>query len=91
MNSCLTVVALCCLSWMTVSKNGLDISSATSEAAFSCFAQQTATFVVIQAYMDHGAVNTNAPQNLKNAKNTGFSADIYMKSCPTKNATEQVS
>ena len=66
------LTVLLCLSWSVVSKNGLDITLATSEATFSCFSQQTATFVVVQGYMDQGTVNPNALQNLKNAKTKGF-------------------
>ena len=79
-----TILLLCFVCWASMSKNGLDITQPTTDANFSCFSQQGATFVIVQGYLSHGGVNTNALQNLKNAKSRGFATDIYMSNCPGK-------
>jgi hypothetical protein len=85
-----SALILCLLCWIGFSKNGLDIALSTTDATFSCFSQQGATFVIVQAYMGYGGVNSNALQNLKNARNRGFQTDIYMGNCPGKDAYVQI-
>jgi uncharacterized protein (DUF1501 family) len=43
--------------YIVSARNGLEVSQPYTDATFSCFAQQTASFVVVQAYISSGNIN----------------------------------
>lgn len=77
------IVALSC-------KNGLDIFQVYPDDTYTCFAQESKSYIVVQAYQPYGGVSPRAEQNLRQAKNRGFETDIYMNFCNSKDPVAQV-
>ena len=71
-------------------RNGIDISQVYPDDTFTCFAQQGISYVSVQAYQPQGGKSPRADQNLRQAKNRGLSADIYMNFCNSKDPVAQV-
>lgn len=44
---------------------------------------------IIRAYHSFGAIDTDAPANIKRANQAGFLTDVYLFPCRGKNATQQ--
>lgn len=73
---------------------GVDLSTSTSQSAFTCLKNQSYDFVIVRAYQSIGKPDHSAPSTIANAKAAGFKyVDVYMFPCPTcsKTASEQVS
>ena len=82
-----TIALIVCIAY---SRGGVDVANGYTDYHFSCFAQNGASFAVVEAYMPYGGINSDAVTNLKFAKNRGFATDISMSHCPAKNPSDQV-
>lgn len=72
---------------------GVDLSTPTSQSAFSCLKNQGYDFVIVRAYHSFGSPDKNAVISIANAKAAGISlVDVYMFPCPKclKSAKDQV-
>lgn len=84
------LLLISCFVFGAYSANGVDLFAASSVATFSCFKNSGYTFAVIRAFRSSGILDTNAANNLQNAKAAGLSTDIYMFPCRGKDPTSQV-
>ncbi len=73
---------------------GIDLSTSTSQTAFSCLKNQGYDFLIVRAYQSVGEPDRSASSTITNAKAAGFNnVDVYMFPCPkcSKSARDQVS
>ncbi|KAH3745160.1 glycosyl hydrolase family 25 protein [Pelomyxa schiedti] len=95
MKSSVLVTACIVLLSATVSEcaSGLDVASLISQDTFSCLVTNYSySFAIVRAYHSYGAVDTNAPPTLLNAKNAGIKyRDVYHFPCYGKAATGELS
>jgi GH25 family lysozyme M1 (1,4-beta-N-acetylmuramidase) len=70
--------------------NGVDIATALTTNTFTCLKNSGNTFAIVRAFRSTGVLDSNANQNLNNAKSAGLSTDVYMFPCRGKNPTTQV-
>jgi GH25 family lysozyme M1 (1,4-beta-N-acetylmuramidase) len=69
---------------------GVDVSQLFSTSTYQCMKNSGYHFVVPRAYHSYGGVDTNAVQNLQNAKAAGLVTDVYLFPCKSKSASAQV-
>lgn len=72
---------------------GVDLSTPTSKAAFSCLKGQGYEFVIVRAYLSSGRPDSAATATLASAQDAGIAyTDVYLFPCPkcSKSAAEQV-
>lgn len=72
------------------SANGIDLFAASSVATFTCFKNSGYSFAIIRAFRSSGILDTNAANNIQNARAAGLSTEIYMFPCRGKDPTSQV-
>ena len=63
---------------------------ASSFKSFPCMKDLGFEHSIIRAYHSYGAIDTVAPENIRQSNLNGFSTDVYMFPCRGKNATQQV-
>ena len=68
---------------------GIDSFHPLTVDTLKCFKKNGYYFVIPRAYRSFGAVDNNALQSLKNAKNLSMHADIYMWPCFGKDPVQQ--
>jgi len=56
---------------------------------YTCLKQQGYDRSIIRAYHSYGAIDTDAPSNIKLSNQAGLATDVYMFPCKGKNATFQ--
>lgn len=56
---------------------------------YTCLKQQGFDRAIIRAYHSYGAVDQDAPSNIKLSNEAGLATDVYMFPCRGKNATVQ--
>lgn len=72
---------------LTLSANVVDLAGQFSD--YTCLKQQGYDRAIIRAYHSYGAIDLDAPQNIKLSNQAGLATDVYMFPCRGKNATLQ--
>lgn len=57
---------------------------------YPCMKQAGFEHSIIRAYHSYGAIDVDAPENIRQSNQAGLSTDVYMFPCRGKNATIQV-
>ena len=86
----LAIVLFHCLVILAMSANGIDLYSPTSISTFTCLKNSGNSYAIIRAFRSSGIFDTNANNNLQNAKAAGLTPDIYMFPCRGKDPSAQV-
>jgi len=71
----------------THSGNVVDLAGVFSD--YTCIKQQGYERAIIRAYHSYGAIDLDAPSNIKLSNAAGLATDVYMFPCRGKNATMQ--
>ena len=88
--SALLLASLCISS--TLATKGVDLATAVSQSTFECFKSNGMSFAIPRAYKSYGTFDSNAINNIKNARAAGIQyVDVYMFPCRGKSASDQVS
>jgi hypothetical protein len=69
------------------SANVIDLAGKFSN--YACVKQQGYDRTIIRAYHSYGAIDLDAPNNIKLSNAAGLATDVYMFPCRGKNATVQ--
>lgn len=79
----LSLFFLCCHVCCVIAVEGMDVSSVVSQETFECIlSNKSFDFVIVRAYHSYGAVDTNAPITLANAKAAGIpDRNVYIFPC----------
>jgi len=79
----------CCVKGSPAAGNyGTDVSTAVSTTNFTCMKNSNYNWVVVRAYRSSDTVDTNACNNLNNARSVGITArDAYIFPCPKCSST----
>ncbi len=83
-----TILILSVLITLAVSADVVDLAGKFSN--YTCLKQQGYERSIIRAYHSYGAIDTDAPNNIKLSNAAGLATDVYMFPCRGKNATTQV-
>ena len=83
-----TILILSVLITLAVSADVVDLAGKFSN--YTCLKQQGYERAIIRAYHSYGAIDTDAPNNIKLSNAAGLATDVYMFPCRGKNATTQV-
>lgn len=67
---------------------GVDIAGKFSN--FTCLKSSGRDLAIIRAYHSYGAIDTDAPANIRQSNLAGLLTDVYLFPCRGKNATLQV-
>jgi GH25 family lysozyme M1 (1,4-beta-N-acetylmuramidase) len=67
--------------------NVVDLAGVFSD--YTCLKQQGYDRAIIRAYHSYGAIDLDAPNNIKLSNAAGLATDVYMFPCRGKNATMQ--
>jgi len=86
-----TIIIIFALMQISLGNKGVDVSVAVSSTSWTCLKSNGMSFMVARAWKSYGAFDSNAPNNLKNARSAGISyTDVYMFPCRSQSATTQV-
>ena len=89
MKTALITAAVCI--GATIATKGVDYSTAQSLATHQCWKNNGISFAIPRAWSSYGAFDTNAINNVRNARSAGIPyVDIYMFPCAGKSAVNQV-
>lgn len=72
---------------VTFSANVIDLAGRFSN--YTCLKSNGYDRTIIRAYHSYGAIDLDAPNNIKLSNAAGLSTDVYMFPCRGKNATTQ--
>ncbi len=72
---------------LSYSANVVDLAGSFSD--YNCLKQQGYSRAIIRAYHSYGAIDLDAPNNIKLSNAAGLATDVYMFPCRGKNATLQ--
>jgi hypothetical protein len=67
---------------------GVDIAGQFNN--YTCLKAAGKDLAIIRAYHSYGAVDTDAPNNIKQSNFAGLLTDVYFFPCRGKNATTQM-
>lgn len=81
----LAILALLQFGWAAL---GVDISGKFNN--FTCLKESGRDLAIIRAYHSYGAIDTDAPNNIRQSNLAGLLTDVYLFPCRGKNATTQV-
>ena len=82
-----TLLALLC--GLSMATKGVDFSTPLSESNFQCLKGYDYTFAIPRAWKSYGAFDTEAINNIKNARAAGMAhVDVYMFPCRGKSAAD---
>jgi hypothetical protein len=84
----ISLILLLALLHLSDAALGVDISGRFNN--FTCLKDAGRDLAIIRAYHSYGAVDTDAPDNIKQSNMAGLLTDVYMFPCRGKNATTQV-
>ncbi len=69
------------------SANVVDLAGVFND--YTCLRQQGYDRAIIRTYHSYGAIDLDAPNNIKLSNAAGLATDVYMFPCRGKNATMQ--
>lgn len=72
---------------ISYSANVVDLAGVFND--YTCLKQQGYERTIIRAYHSYGAIDLDAPNNIKLSNAAGLATDVYMFPCRGKNATMQ--
>jgi hypothetical protein len=78
------------LALLHTSKSALGVDISGKFNNFTCLKDSGRDLAIIRAYHSYGAVDTDAPDNIKQSNMAGLLTDVYLFPCRGKNATTQV-
>ncbi len=74
-----------------IATKGVDFSTPLSLSTFKCFKENGMSFAIPRAYRSYGSFDTNAIENIKNARAAGIPyVDVYAFPCRSKSAKSQI-
>lgn len=82
-----TLLILALLLSVCFSANVVDLAGVFND--YTCLKQQGYDRSIIRAYHSYGAIDLDAPNNIKLSNAAGLATDVYMFPCRGKNATLQ--
>lgn len=88
MKSLLVAVIVAMAAIQAQSALAVDISGKFSN--YTCLKGSGRDLAIIRAYHSYGAIDTDAPLNIKQSNAAGLLTDVYLFPCRGKNATTQV-
>jgi hypothetical protein len=88
MRAYLVLAALLVLLQFGSAALAVDIAGKFSN--FTCLKDSGRDLAIIRAYHSYGAIDTDAPNNIRQSNLAGLLTDVYLFPCRGKNATTQV-
>lgn len=87
MKSLLFILIIAAVSFKAECALAVDISGKFSN--YTCLKASGRDLAIIRAYHSYGAIDTDAPLNIKQSNAAGLLTDVYLFPCRGKNATTQ--
>ena len=81
---------VCLMALIVLGQTAKVFDIAGTFKSFPCMKDLGYEHSIIRAYHSYGAIDTTAPENIRQSNLNGLSTDVYMFPCRGKNATLQV-